>query len=63
MATSEEERQVGQLSEMQKLEYKEMKDLMAVQGHLKGLIPGFRKCIQMQVTGHYPGVPTAEIKK
>ena len=32
MATSEEERQVKQLSEVQKLEFKEMKDLMTVQG-------------------------------
>ena len=63
MATSEEERQVEQLSETQKLEFKEMKDLMTVQGRLKGIIPGFKEGIQMQVTGHYPGVPTAEIKK
>ena len=63
MATSEEERQVEQLSETQKLEFKEMKDLMTVQGRLKGIIPGFKEGIQMQVTGRYPGVPTAEIKK
>ena len=59
LATSEEERQVEQLSETQKLEFKEMKDLMTVQGP----VPGFKEGIQMQVTGHYPGVPTAEIKK
>ena len=63
MATSEEERQVKQLSETQKLEFKEMKDLMTVQGRLKGIIPGFKEGIQMQVTGRFPGVPTAEIKK
>ena len=63
MATSEEERQVEQLSETQKLEFKEMKDLMTVQGQLKGIIPGFREGIQMQVTGRYPGVPMVEIKK
>ena len=63
MDTSEEEQQVEQLSEMQKLEYKEIKDLITVQGRLKGQIPGFREGIQMQVTGHFPGVPTTEIKK
>ena len=36
---------------------------MTVQGRLKGIIPGFREGIQMQVTGRYPGVPTAKIKK
>ena len=45
MATSEEERQVEQLSETQKLEFKEMKDLMTVQGPLKGIIPGFKEGI------------------
>ena len=63
MSTSEEERQVKQLSKEQKLDYKEMKDLMTIQGRLKGMIPGFREGIQMQVTGRFPGVPTSEIKK
>ena len=63
MSTSEEERQVKQLSKEQTLDYKEMKDLMTIQGRLKGMIPGFREGIQMQVTGRFPGVPTSEIKK
>ena len=63
MDTSEEERQVGKLSAAESLDYKEMKDLMTVQGRLKGVIPGFREGIQMQVTGRFPGVPTSEIKK
>ena len=63
MSTSEEERQVEQLSKEQKLDYKEIKDLMTIQGRLKGMIPGFRDGIQMQITGRFPGVPTSEIKK
>ena len=63
MSTSEEERQVEQLSKEQKLDYKEIKDLMTIQGRLKGMIPGFREGIQMQITGRFPGVPTSEIKK
>ena len=55
MSTSEEERQVEQLSKEQKLDYKEIKDLMTIQGRLKGMIPGFRE--------YQPGVPTSEIKK
>ena len=45
MSTSEEERQVKQLSKEQKLDYKEMKDLMTIQRRLKGMIPGFREGI------------------
>ena len=63
MNTSEEERQVQKLSKVQKLEFAELKDLMTIQGRLKGQIPGFREGIQMQVTGHFPGIPTSEIKK
>ena len=63
MATSEEERQVQSLSKIEQLEYCEMKDLMTVQDRLKGQIPGFKEGIQMQVTGHFPGVPSTEVKK
>ena len=63
MNTSEEERQVQKLSKVHKLEFAELKDLMTIQGRLKGQIPGFREGIQMQVTGRFPGVPTSEIKK
>ena len=35
-----------------------MKDLMSIQGRLKGQIPGFATGIQAYVTGHFPGVPS-----
>ena len=63
METSEEERQVQNLSKIEKLQHREMKDLMTVQGRLKGQIPGFKEGIQMQVTGRFPGVPSTEVKK
>ena len=63
MGTSEEERQVQSLSKIEQLGYREMKDLMTVQGRLKGQIPGFKEGIQMQVTGRFPGVPSTEVKK
>ena len=36
--------------------HKEIKDLMSIQGRLKGQIPGFAAGIQAYVTGRFPGV-------
>ena len=63
MGTSEEERQVQSLSKIEQLQHREMKDMMTVQGRLKGQIPGFKEGIQMQITGQFPGVPSTEVKK
>ena len=62
MTISEEEEEVAKLSTQKRAMYKEMKDLMTVQGRLKGRIPGFREGIQMLVTGRYPGVPSDVVK-
>ena len=35
-----------------------MKDLMSIQGRLKGQIPGFAVGIHAYVTGRFPGVPS-----
>ena len=40
------------------MRHKEMKDLMSVQGRLKGQIPGFAMGIQAYVTGRFPGIPS-----
>ena len=58
MTESEEEREVAKLTPAQKMRHKEMKDLMSIQGRLKGQIPGFAVGIQAYVTGHFPGVPS-----
>ena len=58
MTESEEEREVAKLTPAQKMHHKEMKDLMSLQGRLKGQIPGFAVGIQTYVTGHFPGVPS-----
>ena len=58
MTESEEEREVLKLSKADQAAHKEMKDLMTVQGHLKGQIPGFGSGIHAYVTGRYPGVPS-----
>ena len=63
MGTSEEEKQVQSLSKIEQLQHREMKDMMTVQGRLKGQIPGFKEGIQMQITGRFPGVPSTEVKK
>ena len=51
MMESEEEREVAKLTPAQKMHHKEMKDLMSVQGRLKGQIPGFAVGIQTYVMG------------
>ena len=56
MTESEEEREVAKLTPAQKMSHKEMKDLMSIQGRLKGQIPGFAAGIQAYVTGRFPGV-------
>ena len=40
------------------MHHKEMKDLMSIQGRLKGQIPGFTVGIQAYVMGCFPGVPS-----
>ena len=58
MTESEEEREVAKLTPAQKMSHQEMKDLMSIQGRLKGQIPGFATGIQAYVTGRFPGVPS-----
>ena len=58
MTESEEEREVTKLTLAQKMCHKEMKDLMSIQGRLKGQIPGFTVGIQAYVTKHFQGVPS-----
>ena len=57
MTESDEEREVAKLSKEEQKQYQEMKDLMSVQGRLKGQIPGFAAGIQAYITGRFPGVP------
>ena len=58
MTESDEEREVSKLSKRDQAAHKEMKDLMTIQGRLKGQVPGFGSGIHAYVTGHYPGVPS-----
>ena len=58
----EEEIAVSKLSKQDQLAHKEMKDLMMIQGQLKGTIPGFGAGIHAYVTGRYPGVPSECVK-
>ena len=58
MTESEEEHEVAKLTPAQKMSHKEMKDLMSIQGRLKGQIPGFAVEIQAYVSGRFQGVPS-----
>ena len=62
MTESEEEREVAKLSKKEQKQHQEMKDLMTIQGHLKGHVPGFGTGISTYITGRYPGVPSELVK-
>ena len=62
MTESEEEREVAKLSKKEQKQHQEMKDLMTIQGLLKGHVPGFGTGISTYVTGRYPGVPSELVK-
>ena len=55
---SDEEREVAKLSKREQEQHREMKDLMTIQGQLKGQVPGFGSGIQAYVMGRFPGVPS-----
>ena len=55
---SDEEREVAKLSKREQEQHREMKDLMTIQGRLKGQVPGFGSGIQAYVTGRFPGIPS-----
>ena len=55
---SDEIREVAKLSKREQEQHQEMKDLMTVQGRLKGQVPGFATGIQAYITGRFPGVPS-----
>ena len=59
---SDEEREVAKLSKREQEQHQEMKDLMTIQGRLKGHVPGFGVGISTYVTGRYPGVPSELVK-
>ena len=48
---SDEEREVAKLSKREQEQHQEMKDLMTIQGRLKGNVPGFGVGISTYVTG------------
>ena len=59
---SDEEREVAKLSKREQEQHQEMKDLMTIQGRLKGHVPSFGVGISTYVTGRYPGVPSELVK-
>ena len=59
---SDEEREVAKLSKKEQKQHQEMKDLMMIQGRLKGHVPGFGAGISAYVTRWYPGVPSELVK-
>ena len=59
---SDEEREAAKVTKKEQKQHQEMKDLMTIQGRLKGHVPGFGIGISTYVTGRYPGVPSELVK-
>ena len=53
---------MAKLSKKEQKQHREMKDLMKIQGRLKGHVPSFEAGISAYVIGRYPGVPSELVK-
>ena len=58
MTESDVEREVQKLKPEQKAHFKEIKDLLMIQGRLKGKVPTMGHLIQTYVKGRFPGIPS-----
>ena len=56
-------KEVEKMTPQQRAHFKEIKDLLTVQGRLKGKIPRMSHLIQTYVTGQFPGIPSNQVQK
>ena len=55
--------EVEKMTPQQHAHFKEIKDLLTVQGRLKGKIPRMSHLIQTYVTGRFPGIPSDQVQE
>ena len=56
-------KEVEKMTPQQRAHFKEIKDLLTVQGRLKGKIPRMSHLIQTCVTGRFPGIPSDQVQE
>ena len=56
-------KEVEKMTPQQRAHFKEIKDLLTVQGRLKGKIPRMSHLIQTYVTGRFPGIPSDQVQE
>ena len=56
-------KEVEKMTPQQHAHFKEIKDLLTVQGRLKGKIPRISHLIQTYVTGRFPGIPFYQVQE
>ena len=56
-------KEVEKMTPQQRAHFKEIKDLLTVQGRLKGKIPRMSHLIQTYVTGQFPGIPSDQVQE
>ena len=56
-------KEVEKMTPQQRAHFKEIKDLLTVQGRLKGKIPRMSHLIQTYVTGRFPGIPSNQVQE
>ena len=56
-------KEVEKLTSEERAHYKELKDLLTIQGRLKGKIPTLSHLINTYVSGRYPGVPSDQVQQ
>ena len=56
-------REVEKMTPQQHAHFKEIKDLLTVQGRLKGKTPRMSHLIQTYVTGRFPGIPSDQVQE
>ena len=56
-------KEVEKMTPQQRAHFKEIKDLLTVQGRLKEKIPRMSHLIQTYVTGRFPGIPSDQVQE
>ena len=56
-------KEIEKMTPQQRAHFKEIKDLLTVQGRLKGKIPRMSHLIQTCVTGRFPGIPSDQVQE
>ena len=63
MTEEDVNREVEKMTPQQRAHFKEIKDLLTIQGRLKGKVPTMSHLIETYVTGRFPGIPSDAVQE